>query len=299
MSDLPTHLLNIISISTAIFSNMISFFEEFFYVMHILIFEYLSVLINYSVNQVLALFDTDTEKIGIKLFFIVSKKYSQFKYGALNVYQKNPTMKLAVDITYKTAIEIYKRVNGVKSEPFSPLWISVFTLRHNLNNDEEYSVVENSVNEVLLKKFQAVIEETASENPNVDTLYTFKTPAYILCNVTNKFEKEDAKYFVEKSDVKFLSIEYMNPDMKEAISFTLNKDLFQIGNEILSNAFVLRYLQYQTQYYVYANDYTITIIDDKVNQFTLNSKQYILLEKNDYKIITKEENDENDENDEK
>jgi hypothetical protein len=85
-------------------------------------------------------------------------------------------------------------------------------------------------------------------------------------------------------------------DMKEAISFTLNKDLFQIGNEILSNAFVLRYLQYQTQYYVYANDYTITIIDDKVNQFTLNSKQHVLLEKNDYKIITKEENDENDEN---
>jgi hypothetical protein len=288
MTDLTPHLLNLISISTTIITNMIGFFEEFFCVMHILIFQYFLVLANYFANQVLGLFNTDTEKIGIKLFLLVSKKYSQFKYGALNVYQKNPTMKLAVDITYKTAIEIYKRVNGVKSEPFSPLWISVFTLSHNLNNDEEYSVVENSVNEVLLKKFQAVIEET----PNVDTLYTFKTPAYILCNLTNKFEKEDDKYFVEKSDVKFLSIEYMNPDMKEPISIILNKDIFQIGNEILSNAFVLRYLQYQTQYYVYANDYTITIIDDKVNQFTLNSNQYVLLEKNDYKIITKEENDE-------
>ncbi len=107
--------------------------------------------------------------------------------------------------------------------------------------------------------------------------------------MTNKFEKEDSKYIVEKSDVKFLSIEYSNPDMKESISITLNKDVFQIGNEILSKAFVLRYLQYQTQYYVYANDYTITVIDDKVNQITLNSKQYILLDKNEYKIITKEE----------
>jgi hypothetical protein len=292
MSDLPTHLLNIISISTAIFTNMIGFFEEFFCVMHILIFQYFLVLVNYSANQVLGLFDTDTEKIGIKLFLLVSKKYSELKYGALNVYEKNPCVKLTVDTLYKVLAEVYKKVNGVKSEPFSPLWISVFTLRHNLNNDEEYSVVENSVNEVLLKKFKAVMEE----NTNVDTLYTFKTPAYILCNVTNKFEKEDAKYFVEKSDVKFLSIEYMNPDMNEPIRFTLNKDLFQIGNEILSNAFVLRYLQYQTQYYVYAYDYTITIIDDKVNQFTLNSNQYVLLEKNDYKIITKEENDENDEN---
>jgi hypothetical protein len=286
MSDLTPHLLNLISIASTIVTNMIGFFEEFFYLMHILIFEYLSVLVNYSANQILALFDTDTEKIGIKLFFLVSKKYSELKYGALNIYEKTPCVKLAVDTIYKVSVEIYKKLNGVKSEPFVPLWISVFTLTPNLNNNEEYIVVENSVNEVLLKKFKLVMEESTSENTNVDRLYTFKTPAYILCNITNKFEKEDAKYIVEKSDVKFLSIEYINPDMKEPISFTLNKDLFQIGNEILSKAFVLRYLQYQTEHYVYANDYTITVIDDKVNQFTLNSKQYIILDKNDYKIMT-------------
>lgn len=268
---------------------MIGFIEEFFCVMHILIFQYFLVLLNYSANQVLALFDTDTEKIGIKLFLLVSKKYSELKYGTLNIYQKNSTIKLALDTMCKVSTEIYKKVNGVKSEPFSPLWISVFTVTPNLNNNEEYTVVKNSVNEILLKKFKSVMEENTSENVNVDKLYTFKTPAYILCNVTNKFEKEDAKYFVEKSDVKFLSIEYSNPDMKESISIILNKDVFQIGNEILSKAFVLRYLQYQTQYYVYANDYTITVIDDKVNQIILNSKQYILLDKNEYKIITKEE----------
>jgi len=289
MSDLTTHILNLISISYNIITNMIGFFEEFFHVIYILIYEYLSVLLNHCVNQILALFDTDTEKVGIKLFFLVSKKYSELKYGTLNVYEKNPTIKLVVDTVCKVSTEIYKKLNGVKSEPFSPLWISVFTLTPNLNNNEEYTVVENSVNEVLLKKFKSVMEQNTREPTNVDILYTFKTPAYILCNVTNKFEKEDAKYFVEKSDVKFLSIEYSNPDMKEAISFTLNKDLFQIGNEILSKAFVLRYLQYQTQFYVYANDYTITVIDDKVNQITLNSKQYILLDKNEYKIITKEE----------
>jgi hypothetical protein len=267
---------------------MIGFFEEFFHVIYILIYEYLSVLLNHCVNQILALFDTDTEKVGIKLFFLVSKKYSELKYGTLNVYEKNPCLKLAVDTIYKVSTEICKKLNGVKSEPFSPLWISVFTLSPNLKNNEEYMVVENSVNEVLLKKFKSVMEENTSEYTNVDKLYTFKTPAYILCNITNKFEKEDSKYIVEKSDVKFLSIEYSNPDMKEPIRITLNKDLFQIGNELLSNAFVLRYLQYQMQYYVYANDYTITVIDDKVNQFTLTSKQYLLLEKNEYKIITKE-----------
>jgi len=291
MSDLKTHLSNLINTSTTIITNMIGFIEEFFYVMHILIFQYFSVLLNYSANQVLALFNTDTEKIGIKLFLLVSKKYSELKYGTLKVYEKNPFLKITIDTVYEIVIEIYKFMNCVKSEPFAQLWISVFTLTTNLNNNEEYTVVENSVNEILLKKFKSVIDENASENENtnVDTLYTFKTPAYILCKVTNKFEKDDANYIVEKSDVKFLSVEYINPDMKEPIIFKLNKDVFQIGNELLSNAFVLRYLQYQTQFYVYANDYTITVIDDKVNQFTLNSKQYVLLDKHEYKIITKEE----------
>jgi len=291
MSDLKTHLSNLINISSSIIINMIAFLKEFFYVMHILIYEYFLFLANHAINQVLVLFNTDTEKIGIKLFLLVSKKYSELKYGTLKVYEKNPFLKITIHTVYEIVIEIYKFMNCVKSEPFAPLWISVFTLTPNLNNNEEYTVVENSVNEILLKKFKSVIDENASENENinVDILYTFKTPAYILCKVTNKFEKDDANYIVEKSDVKFLSVEYINPDMKEPIIFKLNKDVFQIGNELLSNAFVLRYLQYQTQFYVYANDYTITVIDDKVNQFTLNSKQYVLLDKHEYKIITKEE----------
>lgn len=268
---------------------MIAFLKEFFYVMHILIYEYFLFLANHAINQVLVLFDTDTQKLGIKAFFIVSKKYNDLKYGAINLYEKNPYLKITIDTMYEIVIEIYKIMNGVKSEPFAPLWISVFMLRHNLNNDEEYMVVENSVNEVLVKKFKSVIDENTIENINVSKLYTFKTPSYILCKVTNKFEKDDAKYIVEKSDVSFLSVEYSHSDMKEPILFKLNKDIFQIGNEILSNAFILRYLQYQTQYYVYANDYSIKVIDNNVNEFSLNNKQFVLLDKHEYKIITTEE----------
>lgn len=289
MSDLTIHLLNLINISSTIFNNMIIFLKEFFYVMHILIYEYFLVLLKYWVNQVLVLFDTDIEKIGIKVFLLVSKKYAEIKYGALNVYEKYPTVKLAVDTIYKVSTEIYKKIYGARSEPFVPFWISVFTLNYNLNNNEEVIVIENSVNEVLLKKFKSVIESNTIENPKVDIVYIFKTPSYILCNITNKFDKEDAKYIVEKSDVKFLSIEYYHKDMVVPIVINLDKQLFQIGNEILSNAFILRYLQYQTQSYIFANDYIIKIMDDKVNEITLNSKQYILLEKNEYKIITKEE----------
>jgi hypothetical protein len=119
-------------------------------------------------------------------------------------------------------------------------------------------------------------------------LYIFKTPAYILCNIENKFEKDDAKYIVEKSDVKFLSIEYFTDGMNEPLNILLNKDIYQIGNEILSNAFIFRYLQYQTRYCVFSNDYIIKVIDDEINEFTLKSNQYVLLDKNEYKIISME-----------
>ena len=40
------------------------------------------------------------------------------------------------------------------------------------------------------------------------------------------------------------------------------------------------------QYFAYSDEYTIKVIDDNVNEFSLNSKQYVLLNKNDYKIMT-------------
>ena len=288
MSDLTSHILNLITISSNIITNMMGFIEEFFYVMHILIFHYFLVLLNYSVNQVLSLFETDTEKIGIKVFLMISKKYSELKYGAINIYENNPNVKIVVDGTITCVFEIYKKINGVKSEPFHPLWISVFTLTQNLNNNEEYTIVENSVNEIMLKRFKSVIEENMNTTIQNDKLYIFKTPAYILCNIENKFEKDDAKYIVEKSDVKFLSIEYFTDGMNEPINILLNKDIYQIGNEILSNTFVFRYLQYQTRYCVFSNDYIIKVIDDEINEFTLKSNQYVLLDKNEYKIISME-----------
>jgi hypothetical protein len=286
MSELSDHLFKLLSISSVIITNMIVFIEEFFYVINILIFQYLLVLLNDFANSILIHFDTNTENLGIKLFLIVSNKYSQLKYAAIDLYEKNPTIKKNIDNISVFLKESYKKFHGIKSEPISPLWISIFTLNEKFQSTETYTIIENSVNEILLKNFKSFIEENTVENSNIENLYTFKTPAYILCNITNRFEKEDVKYIVEPSDVKFLNIEYLHKDMIEPIEIKIDKNYFQVGNELLSKSFILRHNQYQNNFFMYGDDYVVKVMDDKINEFTLNSDQYVLLEKNEYKIMT-------------
>ena len=60
------------------------------------------------------------------------------------------------------------------------------------------------------------------------------------------------------------------------------------GNMILTPAFILRELSYRniSPEHFDAKNYTVEIMDHKLNIFTIYSDQYILLEKDDYKVIT-------------
>ena len=53
-----------------------------------------------------------------------------------------------------------------------------------------------------------------------------------------------------------------------------------VGNELFSPVFVRRCLEYQSDCYDFSYDYTIEIIDSNADIITLNSNQYILVEKN-------------------
>ena len=57
-------------------------------------------------------------------------------------------------------------------------------------------------------------------------------------------------------------------------------------NEILSSAFIKRYLDYNSLDVVYSHNYKIHIMDNNINMVTLTEKDYILLHKENYEIIT-------------
>jgi hypothetical protein len=105
-------------------------------------------------------------------------------------------------------------------------------------------------------------------------------------------EKQDSMSILEwhantPSQVSFLTIEYSHPRMKSPLSITLSRDYFYVGNEILSAAFLMRYIGYQSIFTDTAFDasYVVHLIDDEINQIELHWGQYLVLGKFDYRVV--------------
>jgi hypothetical protein len=97
-----------------------------------------------------------------------------------------------------------------------------------------------------------------------------------------------AKYCAEgKSSARFLGIEYVCGNLP-SIQIDIPKSHYMAGNEILSKAYILRYLEHLPIYsnWIYIeSDYILRLIDCDSNIFVMNSKQYILLEKDKYVVV--------------
>lgn len=106
------------------------------------------------------------------------------------------------------------------------------------------------------------------------------------------FDKDSA---LERSSTRMLEVEYHCGD-RIPLEIEIPKSHYFAGNEILSKTYVLRYLEhlYNFSNWIYReSDYSLRIVDDNSEVFSLNSNQYIRLEEDGYKIvdITEEEED--------
>ena len=95
---------------------------------------------------------------------------------------------------------------------------------------------------------------------------------------------------ISKSYVNFLEIEYTFRE-NFRITIELPKSQYIVGNEVLSKTYILRYLEHLPLYVNWSfndTEYSLRIIDDDSNVFTIKSNQYIRLGKDDYNIIDTE-----------
>ena len=89
-----------------------------------------------------------------------------------------------------------------------------------------------------------------------------------------------------QSNVSFITIEYSIPDdSRDSITFKLSRSVFIVGNEILSAVFVMRFLEYTVGAGRYDPNYILNILDGNIKLFKMQSHQYCLLEKDNYRII--------------
>jgi len=77
------------------------------------------------------------------------------------------------------------------------------------------------------------------------------------------------------STFKPLFVTYKNIGSEEVINIDLNDNIWCVGNELFSSAFVRRCLEYQNNNFQFSMNYVIEIMDNNTNLFSLKSNQYM------------------------
>jgi len=113
--------------------------------------------------------------------------------------------------------------------------------------------------------------------------------------VISKFvdEQQHTRYIVSTknipdtivlSDAKFMSVEYVHPQMTESIPLHVPNDMLVSGNVLFTPAFVLRALKHQTEPFHFDMDYRIKVMDAMVNIFEIKSDECMVLHAHGYDV---------------
>jgi hypothetical protein len=249
--------------------------------------------------------------VAIACFFYFVKTIYYFQTVVANFYNENEWFQYAVNITKYSLTKTINSINGITTEPFQKQWISINIL---VSENNQYKISQHftDVNEMLLlwEPFNR------DKSQNLFMKYEIiKTRIYHLCQtakilfhyinslkevtVTVKkndkyvsfvfFRENSIKYKFEltmaKSSVKFLSIRYKHPRLLNGIDIEIADNKYTENSAILSPLFVKKYLEEHGEPYIFDMHYSLEIIDNNINTFSLNSNQYIHLKKSDYDIV--------------
>lgn len=274
--------------------NLISEFISTILLFFSTIFKYIHICLN------------NIDYIGIG--FDILNKYSSMKQTVVSTYNKNIDKNSILNLSLEYSVYLIEYVKSFifyyRVEPFNNNWISISYVdqmgddntlsfmfdeiydeldtihffKDTIDNDycDDFKDWYNTAKSVLInerKVYDCLI------GMRVDNKYIYK-----VCNI-----EEDAFDVLpfELSVVKFLSIQYIHPELEKSIVIEIDKNAYLVDNEILSCTFVKRALEYSCNNKNFDTDYVLHIMDNNLKMFELKSDEYIRLEKDSYKIIQK------------
>jgi hypothetical protein len=238
---------------------------------------------NYNYNDLLL----NAFLLYCKIVFLIQTKSKK-------IYNDYPFIRQSVNSINYSIKCIQCFLLNSRIEPSNDNWISIASLNlsyYDRNvyyyNDTYFFRLPENENDVFnqLKQWHDITKNIVFVEANiveclivmnVDNKYIYK-----ICN-KNNYELTNNHNF-EISRVRFLTVEYITKN--KIITLELNKNIYYVGNEILSSVFIKRLLEYQVNSYSFDMDYTLKIIDNNIDTFVLKNNEYILLEKNGYSII--------------
>jgi len=209
--------------------------------------------------------------------------------------------------------ELFVSITCNKIEPSDPAWVSFCQyisagngLRA-ITNDEYVKIIPNdlrnwsNVPDVVLdptRQYYPIIKNaylTAKIRTNYHSPYQNANSIIVakICStativkLTKNVALEKDLTNVKTSSARFLEIEYKCGN-RPPLTIEVPKSQYFVGNEILSKAYVLRHLEHlpiYTRWSFIESEYSLRIVDEDSVVFSLSSDQYILLERDGYKIL--------------
>ena len=201
------------------------------------------------------------------------------------------------EIAYQTQV-IYSFVTNQRMESREPVWISTCWLCSNRFSEDNghfftrsfsndlFDLEKGNYGKYAISYIQAMCRNLVDNKKNnpliiIKTLSLENCPFYVV----RQAHTSPLKPFVyDPSPFRTVSIEYIHPKMAESIEINMSPEWFIIDNELFTPTFVLRMLEYQSQSYLYDEEYKIRIMDSECNIIEFGAEQYLLVTKENYEI---------------
>ena len=249
----------------------------------------------------------DYQALGLKIAFYAG----QTKQFLVETYEKNCKKGDPIDVAKETIVYYIKYLHSVimsyRIEPLENEWISTACIYQTPFDKAIMSYTFNENYESMIKPDENDIEPSVSVNPleqfniwfnsaqNViktnknieECLLTMKSGNKYIYKICNRYSKCCDELPNELSKIKFLNIEYNHPENEKSITIEFDRNGYLVGNEILSNTFIKRTLEYMNDRKTFDMNYSLKIMDNNLDNVVIFSDEYIVLEKNSYKIMKK------------
>jgi hypothetical protein len=148
------------------------------------------------------------------------------------------------------------------------------------SEDPEYSLVVSS------KLKTTVLAASGKDDIIIAKICPFAT----IIRHPNKIDPATVLKTTRLSSVRFLEIEYSCGSLP-SITIEIPNSHYVVDNELLSKSYILRYLEHLPMYSNWIFDertYVVKIIDYDSDMVSIGADQYILLEKDEYRVVTRQ-----------
>lgn len=217
--------------------------------------------------------------IGLFLLHIYSIIQTQIRIACIYTYNNSILVQNIVALLHRLAYEMKRSIYNCRIQPPFPYW-SVFCI-----GNELIVPISKMRDDNVIELFNMLLESfvnTTAIMVGKEYLLTMRVNDDTMISRRYELNRTDYSIVTEKSRKHFLSVEYTHPKMSNKIVIDLDPAFYLVGNEVFTSGFVQRCLEYQTETYIFDDDYILDIMDSKIKMITLKKDEYIVIGKTEY-----------------